>query len=194
MNPTQYPRRLMVALALLMLTIFLSASVDSDSGAAWAQAGDVMAVKLDGQEWTANRITSSLGSGGESGFYGLTLSAYRDAARTELIRLWLRLPDDDKYERTYTLTRWCTALSGGLSLDTRADNIDEVRHALSSGEMTITSFDRRARTVSGTFSGTVKNYTGTRTITLTDGRFAVVVPPIEIIINPRWSVKPCRPG
>jgi len=81
-----------------------------------------MTVKLDGQDWTANRI--KLSSTVHSGYSTLTLSAYREGARTELLRLGLRMYDDDKYERTYTLTRWCTALSGGLSLDTLSDNID----------------------------------------------------------------------
>src|SRR5262249_26568071 len=162
MKAMQFPKQLTVALALLMPIVWLSASLDSGSGAAWAQAGDVMTVKLDGQDWTANRLRLSLE--GQSGDSTLTLSAYRDGARTEVLRLKLRLPDDDKYERTYTLTRWCTALSGGLSLDTQSDNIDEVRHALVSGEVIITSFDRATRAVSGTFSGTVRNYTGTRTI------------------------------
>jgi hypothetical protein len=150
-----------------------------------------MTVKLDGQDWTANRI--KLSSTVHSGYSTLTLSAYREGARTELFRLGLRMYDDDKYERTYALTRWCTALSGALSLDTLSDNIDEVRHALVSGEVIIKSFDRATRTVSGTFSGMVRNYTGSRTISLTDGRFAGAMPRVVVGINERPLVKPCRP-
>jgi hypothetical protein len=151
-----------------------------------------MTVKLDDQDWTANRL--KLSSTGHSGYSTLTLSAYREGPRTELLRLGLRMYDDDKYEGTYTLTRWCSALSGGLSLDTLSDNIDEVRHALVSGEVTIKSFDRATQTVSGTFSGTAKNYSGTRTIALTDGRFAGVIAPAVIgTLGGRPLVEPCRP-
>jgi hypothetical protein len=189
---TRHRKRLMIALALLMPAACLSASLGSGSDAAWAQAGGVMTVKLDDQDWTANRIKLSLS--GQSGYSTLTLSAYLDGARTEVLRLGLRMFDGDKPEQTYKLTRWCSTLSGGLSLDTLADNIDEVRHALVSGEVTIKRFDHAARTVSGTFSGTVRNYTGTRTISLNDGHFAAVMPPVVIgTLGGRPLVKPCRP-
>jgi hypothetical protein len=124
----------------------------------------------------------------------LTLSAYRDGGRTEVLRLGLRMFDGDKPEQTYKLTRWCSALSGGFSLDTLADNIDKVRHALISGEATIKRYDHEARMVSGTFSGTVRNYTGTRTIALNDGHFAAMIPPVVIAtLGGRPLLKPCRP-
>jgi hypothetical protein len=171
----RHSKRLMIALALLMPAVCLSTNWGSGSGAAWAQAGGAMTVKLDGQDWTANRIKLSFSGG--SGYSTLTLSAYRDGGRTEVLRLGLRMFDGDKPEQTYKLTRWCSALSGGFSLDTLADNIDKVRHALISGEATIKRYDHAARMVSGTFSGTVRNYTGTRTIALNDGHFAAMIPP-----------------
>jgi|SRR5262245_35483411 len=180
MNPIGQPGQLALAIAAAVVLVLWNSAVGP--GAALAQAETaVVTAKLDGRDWTASRVQAGWDAFVSSQF---TIHAIHIGEQNERIRLRLLLPSGGALERTYTLGRTRTGSSVGLALDLRRADFMEDRYVLA-GEVTIETFDRATRTISGTFSGAAENYAKTRTISVTDGRFASVqVPRIVMMMAP----------
>ena len=164
MNPIS---RLVLAIAAAVVLLPWDSTVGPDAALAQAETAAVTA-KLDGRDWTASRVQAGWDVFVSSQF---TVHAIHIGERSERIRLRLLLPSGGPLEGTYALGRSRTGSSVGLALDLQRTDFMQDRYVLA-GEVTIEKFDRATRSISGTFSGAAENYAKTRTISVTDGRFA----------------------
>jgi hypothetical protein len=137
-----------------------------------ALADDVaFTAKVDGKDWTADRefwTETSL-----AGKPAINITAFAEAGDPKSrIGFNLVLPTAGSYVGTYTLGK-LDATGNYVSDESDPGNLEDL-YTFKQGTLTVTAYDAATKTLTGTFSGSVRNALGTGSFDIAGGSFSGV--------------------